>query len=328
MKRKKTMIDSEISVEKAAELLKSGKKILIFVHSHPDGDTLGSALALKEALCEKEVVIACTTAVSDRLSFLLEGETQLVIPENFEPDTVVSVDVAELNMLGDYEQAYGDRIDLKIDHHKTGELFAKHNLVNANSAACAEIIYEIISEMNALNDKTAYYLYVGISTDTGCFRYGNTTPKTHAIASKLTRFDFNAGKLNSRLFDSKSKGEITAMKLALNTMHFYCGGKTAIVSFTNEMKEKNSITDDDLQIIKSLPREIEGVLLGITVKEKTGENGTFKVSMRTGGEIDASALCSLFGGGGHMGAAGCELTADSAEEVEKMLMDAIKDYLK
>ena len=94
------------------------------------------------------------------------------------------------------------------------------------------------------------------------------------------------------------------------------------------MKEKNSITDDDLQIIKSLPREIEGVLLGITVKEKTGENGTFKVSMRTGGEIDAYALCSLFGGGGHMGAAGCELTADSAEEVEKMLMDAIKDYLK
>lgn len=331
-KRKKRIIqtvnNSNCTVEKAAELLQNGNKILIFVHSHPDGDTLGSAYALKAALGEKDVRVVCSTHISDRLSFISEDKTELLLPSDFTPDLVVCADIAELGMMDDFGDMFRDKIDLKIDHHRTSEPFAKYNLIDSCAASCAEIVYEIIRKMDALNDKSAFNLYIGVSTDTGCFKYGNTTAKTHEIASHLMQFGFDVGKLNTRLFDSKTVGEITAMRLALNGLHFYSGGKIAVISFTNEMKEKYGITDDDLALINSLPREIEGVSLGVTIKEKADENGTYKVSMRSGGEVDASALCEIFGGGGHVGAAGCRVKADSAENAEKKLIDAIKDFVK
>lgn len=323
------MNNSNCTVSKAAELLQNGNKILIFVHSHPDGDTLGSAYALKAALSDKDVRVVCSTPVPDRLSFITDGETELFLPtDDFTPDLIVSADVAEIGMMDDLGEMYRDKIDLKIDHHKTSEAFAKYNLIDPDAASCAEVVYEIIRRMNALDSKTALCLYVGVSTDTGCFKYKNTTAKTHEIASHLMSFGFDAGQLNARLFESKTVGEITAMRLALNGLNFYNDKKIAVISFTNEMKDKYGITDDDLALINSLPREIEGVFLGVTIKEKDGEKGTFKVSMRSGGEVDASELCAIFGGGGHKGAAGCRVKAQNVGQAEKKIINAVKDFVK
>lgn len=317
------MPENNITLESAREMLFASPRTLIYTHGHPDADTLGSALALKLALKKSgcEAYVTCLDPIPVRLAFLADEP----MPADFAPTLVCAVDVASYRMLGIKDESLRGKIDLKIDHHRTGEDYAKFNYTEADSAACAEIIFDLLDGL--IDADIAAPIYAALASDTGCFRFSNTTARTHIIAARLCEYGVDAANINHRLFESRSKGEIAALKLALSSLEYRCGGKLALVCFTNGDKEEYGFDDDCISAHNSLTREIEGVELGITVRQKVTDPETWKISMRSGESVDASALCGIFGGGGHIRAAGCEIKAPDAKTAREIILnEAVKAF--
>lgn len=293
-------------ISKAAEILREHDDFLILSHANPDGDTLGCAYGLCGILQKmgKRARTLCADEISARMEYL----KKTIVNQSFEEKTIVTVDVADVKLLGALCEQYSGKILLAIDHHESRMEFADYTVVDPTAAAACEIIYEIAEEMGAkLDGEIASCLYTGIATDTGCFRYTNTTPKTHMIAAKLMEYDFPYGDINYNLFDLKSRGRIELEQSIMNNMEYYSKDRIAMVCLTTELikQHEGKVDIEDFNGLASMPRQIEGVLIGVTVKQK-GES-TFKVSMRSAEPINAAKICALFGGGGHARAAGCTI---------------------
>lgn len=317
-------MENNITLEEIKELIEGWDSILIITHCNPDADTLGSAFGIKNAYPHKNIRVVCGDAIPDRLSFLTDGEPTDIPSEEYAH--IMTVDCAELHLTGEAGRKYGDRIELKIDHHRTGDAYAEYNYAEASTGSAGEIVYKMIKDR--LNKKAADSLYAAISSDTGCFRYSNVSADTHRTAAELIEAGADHSRINQRLFENKPKSEITATRLALNSLEYYLDGRVALVSFTNKQKEENCIDDDALGAVSSLTREIEGVELGIVVKEKTDKPGVYKVSMRSGEAVDCSVICQMLGGGGHMRASGGAVSAESAEEAKELVMNAVREIMQ
>ena len=309
-----------IDFNEAAGLLKESENVLILTHRNPDGDTLGSGFALLRALKNmgKRVKLINADPIPQKFAFLNEG----IGEDDFEEDFVVSVDVAERKLLGDsLMEKYGDRVDLAIDHHGTSRLFAKKTYCESDSASCCEIIYTLIKAMGTpITKEIADCIYTGCSTDTGCFKYSNVTPRTHIIASELIEAGADHSRINVRMFETKSMGDFMLQKMCLDSLEIFAEGKAAMITVTKAMLSECGVDKSALDAIKPVTRQIEGVEIGITVKEE--DNGKVGISIRTGENADASAICAHFGGGGHVRAAGCEMKGTVEEAKEK-----IKKYI-
>ncbi len=302
-----------VGIERAVEILRSNDDFYILTHISPDGDTLGSAYGLCSILQSigKRARVLCADEIPKKFSYMF----YTVDNQEFEADTIIAVDVADAKLLGDNIK-YVDDILLCIDHHISNKDFAKNTFLDTKAAACAEIIYDISVFMKTpLSDKAAMCLYTGISTDTGCFKYSNTTPKTHMTAAKLLEKDFIASDINYKMFDLKKKSMLMLEREVIDTLAFYADGKLAIACVTTEMLKKAGCSEnEDLGAVTSIPRQIEGVEVGVTIKQK-GDNH-YKISMRSSALVNASEICAFFGGGGHPRAAGCEFfdTVDNIKE--------------
>ncbi len=303
-----------MTVQAAAKRLKEQNNILLLTHANADGDTLGSARALCLALraLGKRVRVQNEGGFAQKLAFLLPDE------EYFKEDFVVSVDCAEAELLGDALcEEYGGKIDLCIDHHPSCTRFGRENLVEPTCAACGELIYKLICELGVpINCEMARALYVAISTDTGCFKYSNTTAQTHKIVSKIMEHTGDVSGLNFTFFTEKSALRLELEARVLGTLHSAYGGRvmTAAVSFADiEACGGDKVDKDDLS---DLPRCVEGVQLSALFKQ--ADEKRWHVSVRTnGGEINASDICAVFGGGGHKGAGGCDITGTIEQAREK-----------
>ena len=303
----------------AVSMLKNADKILILTHRNPDGDTLGSGFALLRALRQlgKRVKLLNADAINEKYTHLYEGLSE----ESFEEEFIVSVDVAERKLLGDLMEKYADKVDLSIDHHGTGKLFAKKTYCESESASACEIVYEIIKALGAKIDKgIADCIYTGCSTDTGCFKYSNVTPRTHRIAAELIEFGADHSKINEKMFDTKSMNSIMLERMCYESLEVFGGGKVAVITVTKEMLRKSGTDKSALDAIKPITRQIEGVEIGLTVKEEDG--GASGVSIRTSENYDASAICAHFGGGGHIRAGGCEIK-DTPENAKEKVIEYI-----
>ena len=198
-------------------------------------------------------------------------------------------------------------------------------LLDGDAAATAEIVYELLSAAGVdITPTIADCLYTGLSTDTGCFRFSNTTARTHEIAAKLIAAGASLIQLNGILFESKSRSRLAIERLALESLEYSFGGRCATIFLTKEQIAQTGADTTDIEGITSLPRNIEGVQVGITIRQQPA--GSYKVSVRTVPEVDAAEICAHLGGGGHRQAAGCELlgSLDNAKsalltEVEKAL---------
>ena len=303
----------------AVSMLKNADKILILTHRNPDGDTLGSGFALLRALRQlgKRVKLLNADAINEKYAHLYEGLSE----ESFEEEFIVSVDVAERKLLGDLMEKYADKVDLSIDHHGTGKLFAKNTYCESESASACEIVYEIVKALGAKIDKgIADCIYTGCSTDTGCFKYSNVTPRTHRIAAELIEYGADHSKINEKMFDTKSMNSIMLERMCYESLEVFGGGKVAVITVTKEMLRKSGTDKSALDAIKPITRQIEGVEIGLTVKEEDG--GASGVSIRTSENYDASAICAHFGGGGHIRAGGCEIK-DTPENAKEKVIDYI-----
>ena len=311
------------SLRRAVEFLLSHDNYDILTHAYPDGDTLGSGYALCRVLrgLGKKARVIKTNLPKDFV-FLAEGLEE----QSFETQTVVSVDVADEKLLGSNKEKYLGRIELCIDHHEISRVEAPVKCVDACASSNCEILFELFSEMGIrLDVDTAAALYTGISTDTGCFKYSNTTSKTLRIAAELLDLGVDSPAINKVMFDTKSKKKIMLEREAYGSLVYCAGGRCAIIAVTLETKRRLDVNDDELEGLASIPRQIEGVEIGITIREK--EPDVFKISVRANERlVNAAQFCARFGGGGHAAASGCMIKG-SLEEVTAKLRAAAEELL-
>lgn len=290
-----------------AALLKEKDDILILCHRRPDGDTLGSGFGLLRALQDlgKQARIECADEFPSRFQFLWEGLDIHNQPQ-FEPRFVVAVDVASTGLLGDaLEEKWKDKIDLSIDHHGSNSGFAQAAFVEPQAAAACQIMYQVIAGLVPLTRQIALCLYTGLATDTGCFRYSNTTADTLYTAAELVKTGIDSAGVNKKLFETKSKGRIQLEQRALSRLEYGFGGCMAMITVLQKDMAEAAVTEMETDGLSEMVRQIEGVEIAILIREQAPEE--YRVSVRTGNKANASQICARFGGGGHARAAGCTL---------------------
>ncbi len=323
-----------VTVEQATDILCNGQKYLILFHVHPDGDAVGSAFALREMITAtgREAVCVCADEVPERLRFLSSDAQESVlvenIPEGYLPDTVVSVDTASPSQLGVLYEAYKDKIDLMIDHHGKGTYYADY-YVSSEMSACGEVLYDLIISvakkcgLEELPHRVKELLYAAISSDTGCFRYNNTTPSSHRIAAKMLEESVCGADINHRLFGIKSLKQMQVEHAGFERMNFYADGRIAVITFPHSLKEQYGATDENLETLIDVARSVKGVEVAAVIKQ-FGQENKFRVSMRSSSDFDVSEVCARYGGGGHSRAAGCTLNCDSILTAEMTIVSVVE----
>ena len=292
-----------LSVSETAEWLSNRDNFLILTHRRPDGDTLGSAAGLCHALRKigKRAYVLNNAETGARY---LDYIAPYYAPAQFSPETIITVDTADVSMFARHTEAYLDRVDLCIDHHISNTGYATYTCNLPTRAACGEVVYEILMALlGEIDAVAALPLYVALATDTGCFAYANVTAETLDIAGKLVLAGADHAKVNKTLFRTKTRGRIALEGVLYTTMRYYHDAKTAVSVITTALMTETGATEDDIDDIAALPNQVEGVLVGLTIRE-LGDN-ICKVSVRTGGQLSANEICHPFGGGGHTMAAGC-----------------------
>lgn len=323
--------------DEVADALCQSKSVLILFHVHPDGDATGSAFALRAMIqaVGGRAWCVCADELPDRLLFVANGEQESVlpssVPENFEPEIIVTVDTASPSQLGALYDLYRDRIDLMIDHHGKGTFYADH-YVCPEASACGEVLYTILLKMAErfglaeIPRRVNELIYTAVSADTGCFRYSNVTPETHLLASRLIASGVPSADINHRLFGIKTLKQMQVEHAGFERMNLHCDGKIAVITFPYDLKSQYGAEDEDLETLIDVARCVKGVDVAAVIKQPTQEN-RFRVSMRSSSEFDVSEICAHYGGGGHKKAAGCTVTADSILSAEMTVVVAVEQRM-
>lgn len=313
------------------------EQVLILFHVNPDGDAVGSAFALRRALCElgKRAWCVCANEVPERLAFAVDETQQSVladaIPSDFVPDLTVSVDTASPSQLGALCDAYAGKVDFMIDHHAKGTPYADNYIVPEASSS-GEVLYPILNGLysfygRAMSEKVCELIYVAVSSDTGCFRYSNVSPYTHTLAASLIERGVNGAEINHRLFGIKSLKQMQVEHAGFERMNLYRGGRIAVINFPYDLKTQYGAVDEELETLIDVARCVKGVEVAAVIKQPTEEN-RFRVSMRSSCDLDVSEICAHYGGGGHQKAAGCTLLSDSILAAEMTIVVAVEHKMQ
>ncbi len=306
----------------AERFLRECEDAYILIHQSPDGDCIGSGYSLQAVLRQmgKRAKVLCADPIPARFDFLKPA----VPEEDFEPKCIITVDVADPKLLGCYHEQYGDRVDLCIDHHISNQQYAKQTVLLSDASAACEVLYGLYRQLGAeITEYIAACLYTGIATDTGCFKFSNTTAHTHETAAEIMAAfpDIPYSQINRQMFEVKSPERMRAECAMIQAMEYHLDGKCAMICVSQELIERTGMNPEDTDGMANLPLQPEGVEVGITMREREPE--VWKISMRLANDVNVSAICQTLGGGGHVKAAGC-LLRGSLEEVKTVLLGAVR----
>lgn len=301
-----------LTVKETAAWLQERDHFAIATHRRPDGDTLGSGAALCLGLRQlgKTAYLVENPEVTSKYRFLTDGISKTCVEQK---DTLICVDTASRDLLGSLS-ILADRIGLRIDHHGSAESFTPCELVQPEKAACGEIVYEILTCLGVTLDRQiANALYTAISTDTGCFRFANTTDNTLLVASKCAAAGAELFKINQALFIVTSLTKLRVQSYLVENARFSQEGRVAVCPLPLAAEQEMGATEEDLENISSFPASIQGVKVAATLRQTP--DGLIKLSVRAVPGYDAAAVCACFGGGGHKGAAGATFKMTMEEAV-------------
>ena len=296
---------------------------LILSHRRPDGDTLGSSAALCRGLRQlgKRAHILRNREVTKKYQHLHEG---LTLEEAPEKAVILCVDTASASLLPEEYRPLLPRLQLRIDHHGTGESFAPLEQVEPTASSCGDMIYELLMAMGVTLDKAiAEALYTAVSTDTGCFRYANTNAHAYRVAAACYEAGGDLHTINQEIFDTNSLARLRLQGWIVENLRLSAGGQVAVCALPLEVEKKLQLTEDDLENVSGFPRSIEGVRMAATLRQT--EDGKVKLSVRAVPGYDAAAVCAHFGGGGHKGAAGATV-ALSLEETALAVAQKMEEW--
>ena len=308
-----------MTIQETAAMLQTMDRVLLLTHVRPDGDTIGSAAALCQALRDmgKTAYLLPNAGTTETYQPYAEGYWGAA---DFEPDYVVSVDIAALSLLPENAKKYAGRIHLSIDHHPSNEGFAPHLCVLPEMAACGEIVYEIVHLLTPVTKEIALPLYVAVSTDTGCFVYSNTSAHTHRVAAALLETGIAVAGVNKALFRTKSRTRLAMEAWMAEWAEYYDNDRVVIMQIPRSLCLDYKATEADVEELSSLAALVAGTDCGVTLRELEG--GRVKISLRTGPRVNATAVCALLGGGGHTAAAGATISG-SMKEAKQAVLQAI-----
>lgn len=307
-----------MKAEQCARLLLKQDRILLVTHNNPDGDTAASASALCSALRRqgKTAFLYPNPQLGARLRAYAE---QFFAPADFTPAYTVTVDVATEKM---FARGFEGKVDLAIDHHPTNSHYAKADCIDDRRAACGEIVLQIIKAMGGVTKEEADMLYVALSTDCGCFQYANTDAHAFRSAAELLELGADNADINQVFFRQVSPARLKLEGMIYSGMRFYHDGKIAVNFITQQMLRETGVTEEELDDVAGLVGRARGHRVGITIRENP--DGTSKISARCGPDFDVSALCAVFGGGGHKMAAGCNIH-EKPERACELLLQVIEE---
>lgn len=306
-----------ITVKEAAELLIAQDNLTILCHRSPDGDTMGSGCALYHGLRQlgKGVRLLCADPVPPDIAGFAGNIEDCCSGEGY----IVAVDVADPKLLGSLRAEYSERVELVIDHHPSNTGYSKNTCLVPTAAATAEIVAELLSLLGVtITKQIADCLYIGIATDTGCFRYSNTTAATLRAAATLLEQGADNDEINSVFFETKKRGRLALECSVLQSIEYYLDGRCAVMTVPMALVAQHNVSEDEMDGLSAMPRQIEGVIVGVTIREQPD---SCRVSVRTTREADASAVCAAFGGGGHIRAGGCLIKSPVAEAKARLVAE-------
>ncbi len=311
-------------MDQIVQRLKSARHILVTSHADPDGDAIGSLLALGLALTKlgRPTALYNESIIPAVYQFLPGVERisrRLGAPGTY--DLALALDCGDLQRIGGEWQALS-RIEclINIDHHVSNTGFGHIQLIDPRACATAEIVYRLIKALGvALDPEIAVAIYTGILTDTGSFRFSNTTPAAFAISREMTELGVDPYHVAQRVFGSYSLGRIKLLNLALNSIEISGNGKLSMMTVTRSMLEETGTQPEDVDGLINYARRIEAVKVAALIQEQTNGrstpegHGPVHVSLRSDGTVDVAAMAGAFGGGGHFSAAGFQVDSTPGE---------------
>ena len=320
------MSTASLTAREAAEKLLKFKSPVIIMHRRPDGDTVGSAIALIKIL--KKLGISAEyisdDPISERLLFLTHGEKRA---ESLINKELVAIDVASASQLGALSE-YADKIIFTIDHHRVNSPFSD-NFTDPDASSAAEALYQVLDELIkmgkcTLDSEIAYPLYAAISSDTGGFLFSSASAKTYRLAALLIETGIDFADINHRLFHSKSEEQLRAEGFIASKIRTDMDGKIAYATLSADELSKIGLSHEHFETAIDIVRSVIFAEIAVFVRES--RDGTIKASIRSTGH-NVAEIAAKFGGGGHIRAAGCTLPADSAESGAALLISEIKNTL-
>jgi len=315
----------------ATRFVSEGERYLVVSHVDPDGDAIGSTLAVGHLLrlLGKRAVMVNASPVPAKYRGL-PGAEEIARPQDLfdEPpfERVIAVDVADEDRMGDCRTLIApDARLLNIDHHRTNDRFGTHHLINPEAAATAEVLYDWIESMGVKWSKPlAACVYTGLLTDTGGFRYSNTTPAVMKRAARLLECGVDAHRIAEQVLETLTIGQLNLLRRALSTLRLSEDGRIAWMWLTYQDFVDAGAGEGDLDGIVNYARNVDGAEVGILFRQLKG--GAVKVSLRSRRRVDVSEVAGCFGGGGHARAAGCTV-AGSRDEVERRVLERVVEAL-
>lgn len=319
--------DGDLNFNNVITEIEKAKSIYLASHVQPDGDNIGSLLALGLALkkMNKNVFMLKTDNIPKDFMFLPNIDLIKEYDES-DIDLFIALDSSDEERLGSNKELLQKANNIiNIDHHLSNTNFGDINIVDSYAAATCEIVFKLIKKMGIEIDKDiATCLFTGISTDTGSFMYENANEETHLIAAELIRIGIDKQEININIWQNKSLINTKLFIKTLETLKTYFDDKVAIVEVTRDNLRSIGASMEDSEGVVSFVRDIEGVEVSIMLKEF--EENEIKVSMRSKRYVDVSKVCSLFGGGGHKKAAGCTINSN-LKEAKKDLIEALEKII-
>lgn len=315
--------------------INNAQKIGVTYHVSPDGDAVGSALALLNGLrvLGKDAYLISKDIISDSLQYLQsagEGDGETIVPTK-DTDMVVVLDCGNFERISaDLKKFRGELVN--IDHHITNDYYGDINYVDTKAAATAEIVFELLELMgmdfNEQNEDTLSVgtcLYTSIVTDTGAFRHSNVTSRTHTIAARLKKIGVNNTFIYTSLFDNKSFNKMKLIGKALSDMELLFDEKVALIQITESLVAELGLLNHDTSDIISFGLQIKGVEIAVLIKE--AEDGV-KASLRAKNNFDVRKIAESLGGGGHVKAAGLKIKDVTISKAREQILEAIENAMR
>lgn len=308
--------------------INKANSIVILTHENPDGDAIGSGLALYNALKDMGKNPDLIIPEFPRTFEFLPGADEIKKGADIEKyDLAISVDCATIKMLNGFANYFENaEVKISIDHHSTNTMFGDINYVSPDAPACAQILIVLLNYFKIeVTKEIGTCILAGIITDTGGFKYSGVTAETFEFVAWLLNKGINVSKIYRKVLQTKTRANFELNRIASNRLEFFEDGKVAFTYITKEDAEEVNAEPGDQEGIVENGRSIEGVKISVLLKQREDEN-YYKVSMRSNGNINVSDICYVFGGGGHPKAAGA-LVQGTVEEVKDKILKEIRKVL-
>ncbi len=316
------------TLDNIVEEINKAENIVILTHETPDGDAIGSSLAMYNALKQigKDVDVIIPE-YPRTFNFLPGAESILAEGKRAKYDLAISVDCGAIDRLNGWSNYFEDaNVSVNIDHHTKNSMFGDFNYVDPTSPACSQILIIVLEALKIkITKEIGTCLLTGIITDTGGFKYQGVTSETFQFVAWLLQSGINVSEIYKNALQIKTRANFELAKIAMNRMEFLENNKIAFTYITKQDEEVVNAEPGDHEGIVEIGRDIEGVEVSVFLRQR--EDKTFKVSLRSNNYVNVSDIAILFGGGGHVKAAGCKISG-TPEQIKNSLVSHIKKLLK